>query len=484
MADTSYLDAPLSNGATYFYRIAAVDNSRNRNQSSYTSTTAETQGIPAIGKGPQTPQIDDYHFCWHTDEGLGYPLFFYYDEAEGRGEPYRPVFRIGNVLTVSRPGARMSYTFVVATDPQFKSVVATGSSVAPEDRIIGTEDSWFWARSSMRTQYPADFDTTLMTHVNDSTSWIPSRALPPVADYYWRVRANDGIFSSPWSQARSFSSMAVVELHPGRAAKFDIVLRPEEEAYQVWEKTVSVKLEAFAAEGSPSGIRVTWTIRHDGEVRGVYVLRSTSPDPGSFQRYGDALLPVEGAFIDRMARLGATYYYRLEVAREDGSSEFMGMTSGRLAAPTRFTLGKNRPNPFNPVTQIPYALPDKSEVTLSIYDVTGRLVRRLLDGELQEAGFYQVNLGRDRRGGASGRIGDLHLPARTGSGGRRFPSDALGADGAHSLRECVSSTGPGRPAVGASRSIEPWANGLCPEHQPLEGFLRKGSPSGRLNHHL
>ena len=104
-----------------------------------------------------------------------------------------------------------------------------------------------------------------------------------------------------------------------------------------------------------------------------------------------------------MARLGATYYYRLEVAREDGSSEFMGMTSGRLAAPTRFTLGKNRPNPFNPVTQIPYALPDKSEVTLSIYDVTGRLVRRLLDGELQEAGFYQVNW--DGTDAAARRVG-------------------------------------------------------------------------------
>jgi hypothetical protein len=50
------------------------------------------------------------------------------------------------------------------------------------------------------------------------------------------------------------------------------------------------------------------------------------------------------------------------------------------AAPTAaVTLAQNSPNPFNPVTQIAFTLPAEMEVTLSVYDVTGREVGRLVD---------------------------------------------------------------------------------------------------------
>lgn len=385
---SSYLDSPLDNGVTCFYRVAAVDNSRNRNQSPYTATGAETQGTPAVGKSPQAPVIADYRL-WPYGDFLGYPLFYYYDPDSGIGEPYRPVLRIGNVPDVVRPGAKMSYGFAVALDPDFKTVVATGTA-APGDTIIGGSDSWFWALINVRAEDPAYFDTTLMTHVPDSTSWIPSRDLPSGVQYYWRVRAHDGIFYGPWSEARSFSSMLKLELYPGRADCAGVVLRPEEEATEIWGKHVSVTLEAFAAEGDPTSILVTWAIRHDGEALGAHLLRSTSSELRSFERLSDGLLPLDGRFTDRTARPGVTYYYRLEVPTTEGQSRFMGMTSGRLAAPVRFALGKNRPNPFNPVTVVPYTLPERSKITLSVYDVTGRLVRTLVDGDVQEAGFHQV----------------------------------------------------------------------------------------------
>ncbi len=47
--------------------------------------------------------------------------------------------------------------------------------------------------------------------------------------------------------------------------------------------------------------------------------------------------------------------------------------------PLRFHLAQNAPNPFNPTTSIPYAVPSGGRATLSIYDVNGRLVRTLVD---------------------------------------------------------------------------------------------------------
>lgn len=54
-----------------------------------------------------------------------------------------------------------------------------------------------------------------------------------------------------------------------------------------------------------------------------------------------------------------------------------------------FRLEQNYPNPFNPVTTIRFALPEKSFVTLRIYDVTGRVVRTLVEKQM-DPGIHPI----------------------------------------------------------------------------------------------
>jgi hypothetical protein len=56
--------------------------------------------------------------------------------------------------------------------------------------------------------------------------------------------------------------------------------------------------------------------------------------------------------------------------------------------PVMFNLSQNYPNPFNPSTTIKYSLPFESNVKLSIYSVTGELVKELMNGYLP-AGEHQ-----------------------------------------------------------------------------------------------
>ena len=56
--------------------------------------------------------------------------------------------------------------------------------------------------------------------------------------------------------------------------------------------------------------------------------------------------------------------------------------------PEETALLHNYPNPFNPDTWIPYQLAESAEVTLTIYDMNGHLVRRLTVGH-QAAGMYR-----------------------------------------------------------------------------------------------
>jgi len=56
-------------------------------------------------------------------------------------------------------------------------------------------------------------------------------------------------------------------------------------------------------------------------------------------------------------------------------------TEGNEALVTK--LSQARPNPFNPTTTIAYSLAGRSRVTIRIYDVAGRIVRTLVDGEAE-----------------------------------------------------------------------------------------------------
>ncbi len=78
---------------------------------------------------------------------------------------------------------------------------------------------------------------------------------------------------------------------------------------------------------------------------------------------------------------------------------------GRLdeAPPQRASLGPNVPNPFNPVTSIPYAVPAAAgervvPVRIDVFDVRGRLVRRLVHGEQAPGRYRALWDGRDDAG--------------------------------------------------------------------------------------
>ncbi len=58
--------------------------------------------------------------------------------------------------------------------------------------------------------------------------------------------------------------------------------------------------------------------------------------------------------------------------------------------PIEFGLAQNFPNPFNPVTILSYAIPEKSSVSLKVYDVTGKLVSELVNNLTQTEGYYSI----------------------------------------------------------------------------------------------
>jgi hypothetical protein len=69
----------------------------------------------------------------------------------------------------------------------------------------------------------------------------------------------------------------------------------------------------------------------------------------------------------------------------------VGIQNISSEVPASFKLGQNFPNPFNPTTNIRFSLPESAVTTLTIYDISGKVIDKAFNGKLS-AGVYEYQL--------------------------------------------------------------------------------------------
>jgi hypothetical protein len=127
-----------------------------------------------------------------------------------------------------------------------------------------------------------------------------------------------------------------------------------------------------------------WEVRYD-------VLLDDNPDFSSPER---RTVDKDTFLVVSDLRPGATYFWKVLARNTAGDSLWSSDTNGFFvsltgirvgnpspsAVPKRTGLLSNFPNPFNPRTRVTYALDRDAVVHLSVRDVRGRLIRRLVSG--------------------------------------------------------------------------------------------------------
>jgi len=166
-----------------------------------------------------------------------------------------------------------------------------------------------------------------------------------------------------------------------------------------------VKLTSFIAEISTNGVKLTWITESEDQNQGFIIHRKLDTetewqeianfltDPG-LRGQGSVTYQTMYEYLDSTVLPGFTYEYRL--GDVDYNTAIMLHTDliirievDHFAIPDNFSLKPAYPNPFNPLTTISYSLPEISHVQLYIYDITGKLIKKLVNN-LEQVGHKQI----------------------------------------------------------------------------------------------
>ena len=119
---------------------------------------------------------------------------------------------------------------------------------------------------------------------------------------------------------------------------------------------------------------------------GVFYEVTVKIPAGSYNYPGNAKLRF---MCDASGNRDDVYIDQITFRGLTPSGNASGFADGQTMIPQRFSLGQNRPNPFNPITQIEFALPQAERVRVTVFDLRGRRVATLADRSFQP-GVHQL----------------------------------------------------------------------------------------------
>lgn len=184
-----------------------------------------------------------------------------------------------------------------------------------------------------------------------------------------------------------------------------------------WDQTHS----AFAADYRPVFDQIeTWAFNVRAKLRADVTLRfdGINQVPEQFKVF---LVDEQRA---RAIDLRSTASYQFSLPTGNAAMKVVIGTSDAVqhvldgVLPKEFALGNNFPNPFNPTTTIPIAVPHSADITVKVYNILGEEVRTIFAGTLDAGRYFLAWDGKNNYGNtvASG----TYITRFTTNSGRAF----------------------------------------------------------------
>ncbi|HEX9252271.1 MAG TPA: C25 family cysteine peptidase [Ignavibacteriaceae bacterium] len=163
------------------------------------------------------------------------------------------------------------------------------------------------------------------------------------------------------------------------------------------DNAVPVELVSFNAEIVDGDVVLNWSTATETNNNGFQIERKVrSPQSLVGNWENKAFVSGNGTTTERSFysyteknEKPGTYSYRLKQIDFDGSFSYSSEVEIEVTGPKDFALYQNYPNPFNPSTTIKFALPVKTNLSLSVYNTLGEKVAEIFNGEMEE-GYHEM----------------------------------------------------------------------------------------------
>ncbi|HQY51759.1 MAG TPA: T9SS type A sorting domain-containing protein [Ignavibacteria bacterium] len=168
----------------------------------------------------------------------------------------------------------------------------------------------------------------------------------------------------------------------------------EKEATFDWG-ALPVELSSFTSVINSRNVTLNWSTSSEINNSGFDIERKVSTNEtwskvGNVTGNGTTNETRSYSFTDKDLSAGQ-YSYRLKQVDFNGNFEYFNLSNEVvIAAPDEYSLNQNYPNPFNPSTKISFQIPVDGAVSLKIFDISGKEVLELVNGNLN-AGFHTIN---------------------------------------------------------------------------------------------
>jgi predicted CxxxxCH...CXXCH cytochrome family protein len=166
------------------------------------------------------------------------------------------------------------------------------------------------------------------------------------------------------------------------------------EALKALGKEVPVEMTSFTANPGVDNVTLKWGTVTETNNNGFDIERKaagTWEKVGFVKGNGTTSQFSQYSFKDNISNLNAAKaVYRLKQIDLNGTFKYSKEIEVNIVAgPREYALFQNYPNPFNPSTTVKYSLPFESNVKLTIYNITGQLVKVLVNSQ-ESAGNHEV----------------------------------------------------------------------------------------------
>jgi hypothetical protein len=295
------------------------------------------------------------------------------------------IFYKTNLITAHITQVEMGSDVIDNSYP-YSFLPANNSTVISLTPLIKWSEMADCYESEIQVSVDTSFSAPVLAQtVNASNYTIPSGVLSYSTRYYWRARNkhSSGTHNSRWSPVSSFTTPPPAPPAPVLISPFNnstgIFLQPTLD----WNEAANAQF--YDVQVSTNSAFTSFVVNEQAINISFYI--------------------VPGGVLQNNRQ----YFWRIRAGNSSGYGPYSSVwnfTTGMVGInpisaeiPKEFIMYNNYPNPFNPSTKIKFDMPEPSFTKITIYDISGREVKTLVNENLR-AGKYEINF--DASGLSSG----------------------------------------------------------------------------------